>query len=196
VVAFIIPYRRRFVISFFIRSCKFYENWAGARYAAKRAIDDCTYRVCRSCTVHLPPFLREVAFAKQKTEGERCDRRLWRRQGNGASGSGRNSVSELRTKNFWHRNRKALPTKPHCQESPSHFAMQNDSPLSKGAFSYCTAAKRLPLKFQGGTFASAACGRAREQSEWQRSKFCERIANKEFRAPQQELSASRPTEGI
>ena len=29
---------------------------------------------------------------------------------------------------------------------------------------------------------------AREQSEWQRSKFCERIANKEFRAPQQELS--------
>ena len=26
------------------------------------------------------------------------------------------------------------------------------------------------------------------KKEWQRSKFCERIANKEFRAPQQELS--------
>ena len=48
------------------------------------------------------------------------------------------------------------------RHSPSHV-LRRDSPLSEGAFAYCTAAKRLSLKFQGGTFASAACGRASEQ---------------------------------
>jgi len=45
-------------------------------------------------------------FREAKPEGERCDRRQWRRQESRASGSGRNSVSELRTKNFGYRNRK------------------------------------------------------------------------------------------
>ena len=43
------------------------------------------------------------------------------------------------------------------------------------------------------TAAAAACKRATarraalSESQWQRSKFCERIANRKFRAPQQEL---------
>ena len=179
-----------------------------------------------------------MAFAKQKTEGERCDRRLWRRQGSRASGSGRNSVSELRTKNFGHRNRSChskTVTRVHpfpCSTVPQRTARIPQSfcrakcqpPFQGGLLRYCAAAKRLPLKFQGGTFASAACGlrataagggdkgakklgsrlpwRKRSEAgrlsgnpeepaskkEWQRSKFCERIANKEFRAPQQEVS--------
>ena len=44
---------------------------------------------------------------------------------------------------------------------------------------------------EGGSEPTAAGGGRREASEWQRSKFCERIASKEFRAPQQE-SENRP----
>ena len=45
---------------------------------------------------------------------------------------------------------------------------------------------RYPGVAQLGSEATAASGGVREPSEWQRSKFHERIASKKFRAPQQE----------
>ena len=40
-----------------------------------------------------------------------------------------------------------------------------------------------------GTSSTAVGGGVRESEEWQRSKFCERIASKEFRVPQQDITA-------
>ena len=39
---------------------------------------------------------------------------------------------------------------------------------------------------KGGSDGSAASGGRSDLSEWQRSKFCERTANRKFRAPQQD----------
>ena len=91
----------------------------------------------------MPPFTREAAFAKQMTEGERCDRRLWRMKGAERVAAGR-------------------------KEAPPAAEASDRS----GWADTCVCANIVRRKCLVST----------------RTKFCERIANKEFRAPQQELS--------
>jgi len=57
-------------------------------------------------------------------------------------------VSELRTKNFGHRNRKALPTKPYCQNPPVILQSKMPAPFSRGPYADCTAEK-APLEDKG-----------------------------------------------
>jgi len=60
-------------------------------------------------------------------------------------------VSELRTKNFGHRNRKALPTKPHCQNPPVILQSKMPAPFPRGPYADCTA--HLPPSLREVAFA-------------------------------------------
>ena len=53
-------------------------------------------------------------------------------------------------------------------------------------------ARKIRKNRLGGSDGSTACGRKSDLSEWQRSKFCERKANREFWAPQQEALTVKP----